>query len=312
MRDSYLLFVRKYVGLPFKIAIFLMELSDARRCICAGGRLIDLSVPVVMGILNYTPDSFYDGGLYNDPSALTKRVAAMISDGAGIIDVGGVSTRPGAPGVTAEEEIRRLSEAIGAIRKEFPEILVSVDTWRSETAEIMVRDFGADMINDVSAGIMDRKMPETAGKLKVPYVAMHMQGTPQTMQKNPVYDDVVNDLIKFFAERIRILRQEGVGDIIIDPGFGFGKTLDHNYEIAARLSDFLILDLPVMVGFSRKSMVSRVVGGGPGEALAGTVALNTFAVMNGASILRVHDVKEAKNAIAVAMCLKNSYNRSDL
>lgn len=284
--------------------LLIMELSEGKRSICIKGRLMDLSVPVVMGILNYTPDSFYDGGRYMDEAAVVERTAAMISEGAAIIDVGAVSSRPGAREVAAREEISRLSLAIGAIRKEFPYIPVSVDTWRAEIAEIMVRDFGADMINDVSSGLMDPKMPETAGKLNVPYIAMHMPGTPATMQDNPVYDDVVNDIILFFADRIKLMRSAGIGDIIIDPGIGFGKTIEHNYEIAARLGEFLMLDLPVMVGFSRKSMIYKSLGCGPEDALAGTVALNTVAVMKGASILRVHDVKEARDAIEVAIRLK--------
>ncbi len=281
-----------------------MELYEGKRSICVKGRLMDLSVPVVMGILNYTPDSFFDGGRYIDEAAVVARTKDMISEGAAIIDVGAVSTRPGAPEVAVREEIRRLSLALGAIRKEFPDIALSVDTWRAEVAEIMVRDYGADMINDVSAGMLDKKMAEIAGKLNVPYIAMHMSGTPGTMQDNPVYDDVVNDIILFFTRRVKFLRSAGVGDIIIDPGIGFGKTIEHNYEIAARLGEFLMLDLPVMVGFSRKSMIYKSLGCGPEDALAGTVALNTVAVMKGASILRVHDVKEARDAIEVAIRLK--------
>ncbi len=281
-----------------------MEPKNTIRSICVRGRLLDFSVPAVMGIINYTPDSFYDGGKYSDPNAVAGHAVRLAEEGADIIDVGAVSTRPGSSGISEKEETGRLSEAIGAIRKVLPEVILSVDTWRSGTAASMIRDYGADIINDISAGRMDDRMLETAGKLKVPYIAMHMQGTPVTMQDNPVYDDVINDIILFFSERIRIMRDAGIDDIIIDPGFGFGKTVDHNYEIAARLRELHMLELPVLAGFSRKSMIYKVLGSGPGQALGGTIALNTVAVMNGAHILRVHDVSEARDTIEVAMRLK--------
>ncbi|TVR74778.1 MAG: dihydropteroate synthase [Marinilabiliales bacterium] len=281
-----------------------MEAINRVRSICVMGRVVDFSVPAVMGIINYTPDSFYDGGKYRNPDAVAGHAVRLAEDGADIIDVGAVSTRPGAPGISEKEETGRLAEALEAIRKELPEVILSVDTWRSGVAEIMIRDYGAGIINDISAGRLDDRMLDTAGKLKVPYIAMHMQGTPATMQENPVYRDVVNDIILYFSERVRIMRDAGIDDIIIDPGFGFGKSVDHNYEIAARLKEFHVLELPVLAGFSRKSMIYKVLGRGPGDALGGTIALNTVAVMNGAHILRVHDVREARDTIEVAMRLK--------
>ncbi len=270
-----------------------------KRTLCIRGSLYDLAEPLVMGILNYTPDSFYDGGRHPDPSAAVQHVGQMIEDGAGIIDFGAVSTRPGAGGVSEDEEIRRLSAVLGIVRDKFPDLIISVDTYRAGVAKKMVSEFGADMINDVSSGDMDERMHETIAELQVPYVAMHMQGTPQTMQSAPRYKDVVNDIIGYFAEKVHEMRGLGIRDIIIDPGFGFGKTLEHNYTLAGRLDEFSILELPLLVGFSRKSMICKTLKVNPDKALPGTIALNAAALLKGADIFRVHDVREARDTIKV-------------
>ncbi len=281
-----------------------MEVFTKKKSLCINGVLYDLSKPLVMGILNATPDSFYDGGRYPDAGSVIERVGQMVEEGACIIDVGGVSTRPGAVPVSEEEETRRLSWVMELVREKFPELIVSIDTFRSAVARKMVRDYGAGIINDVSSGSMDRKMAETIAGLNVPYIAMHMQGTPQNMQTAPQYDDPVNDILRYFAARTRELRNMGVADIIIDPGFGFGKTLDHNYILASRLEEFGMLGMPVMAGFSRKSMVCRLLRVNPAKALTGTIALNAIALLKGADILRVHDVREAVETITVVEQLK--------
>lgn len=268
------------------------------------GRLVDLSIPKVMGILNITPDSFYKGSRYSDESEIIKVSERMIREGADILDVGGYSSRPGAADVPLEEERRRVIAAIRLITSEFPDVPVSVDTFRSEIALEAVLEYGAAMINDISGGVADDKMFETVARLGVPYVLMHMQGTPATMQVNPVYTDVVADVIKWLGERIYFLQSLGVKDIIVDPGFGFGKTIDHNFEILRRLRDFTVLQLPLLAGFSRKSMIWRTLGTTPDEALNGTTALNTIALLNGADILRVHDVAEAVETVKLVSRLK--------
>ncbi len=283
----------------------IMDVFNKKITISLRGDLYDLSEPKVMGILNYTPDSFYDGGKYHDPGAVTDRIAKMTSDGADFIDIGAVSSRPGAVMVSEEDEIKRLSRVLNVARKRFPDLLISVDTCRSKVANMVVKEFGADMINDISSGNLDEKMLETIAELQVPYIAMHMQGTPPTMQKDPCYDDVVDDIIRYFAQRTRLMRYLGIKDIIIDPGFGFGKTLEHNYTLAARLEELEMLDFPLLVGFSRKSMICKALRVGPDKALAGTVALNTVALMKGANILRVHDVKEASDTIKVVKHVKD-------
>lgn len=276
-----------------------MRVSLKKKSLRIRGKIFDLSEPRVMGIVNYTPDSFFDGGRHKSPGDVISTVAGMVKDGADIVDIGAVSTRPGAKPVNSDEEKRRLSEVLPLLRETFPELIISVDTFRTDVAELAVREFGADIINDISSGDMDRKMPETVAKLQVPCIAMHMQGTPLTMQNDPQYTDVVNDIINYFAAKIRIMRKLGVCDIIVDPGFGFGKTPEHNYEIIRRLEDFGILELPLLVGFSRKSMIWKTIGSSPEDALAGTVALNAVALMKGADILRVHDVREAGDTIKI-------------
>lgn len=261
------------------------------------GKLLDLEKPIVMGILNLTPDSFYDGGKHSDLDKIKSHIAKMLDEGATIIDVGAYSSRPGAKHISQKDELMRLVPVLELISKYFPETIVSIDTFRSEIAEIMIRDYNAAIINDISSGDMDSKMFETIAKYNVPYIIMHMQGKPQTMQENPVYNDLVNDIIDYFAMKINTLTNCGVHDIIIDPGFGFGKTIEHNYQILNKLEDFRVLQLPLLAGMSRKSMIYKYLDCSPEEALNGTTVLNTLAISQGASILRVHDVKEAVETI---------------
>lgn len=261
------------------------------------GKSLDLSSPVVMGILNITPDSFYDGGKYPTTTNALVQAERMIIEGAAIIDVGAVSTRPDAIEIDEKEEWSRLKTVLPALRKKFPETIISVDTWRSSVAREAVA-CGADMINDISGGQFDQEMFTTIACLNVAYVMMHTQGTPAAMQKKPQYADVVEDIFDFFTENLGKLNNMGASkNIIIDPGFGFGKTVKHNYELLSKLSKFKSFGFPVLAGLSRKSMIYKILGTQPSEALAGTTVLNTFALLNGADILRVHDVREAVEAI---------------
>ncbi|NQU82250.1 MAG: dihydropteroate synthase [Bacteroidetes bacterium] len=268
------------------------------------GQLIDFSVPKVMGVLNVTPDSFYDGSRYTEKEKIVSKVKKMIMEGVDFIDVGAYSSRPGASIISYEEELRRLSETMELLRSGFPESIISIDTFRSGIARKMVEEYGANMINDISAGDMDREMFVTIADLQIPYIMMHMQGTPKTMQKNPKYDNVVKDILAVFSGKIEELKLIGVDNVILDPGFGFGKTLDHNYELMNGLGQFSVLNKPIMVGVSRKSMICKLLGCTPDEALNGTVVLNTVALMKGVDILRVHDVKEAVEAIRIVTKLE--------
>lgn len=272
------------------------------------GELLDLSTPKVMGILNITPDSFYDGGKYTSDKDLLLQVEKMIIEGCDIFDIGAYSSRPGADKVSESEEINRLSIALKILRKAFPNIIISVDTFRSKIAKNVVNDFDVDIINDISAGELDPEMFNTIAEINVPYVIMHMQGTPYNMQDNPQYKNVVEDILFYFSKKLKDLRRAGVNDVIIDPGFGFGKTLNHNYQLLKYLDDFKILELPILVGVSRKSMINKVLNTNPSEALNGTSVLNTFALLGGANILRVHDIKEAKETIK----LTNEYSKAKL
>jgi dihydropteroate synthase len=258
-----------------------------------------------MGIINVTPDSFYGGSRFNSDSEIVAAAEQMIKDGADIIDIGGSSSRPGAPETPACEEEKRVLSAVRLIRKEFPDAIISVDTYRANIAEKAVVEYGAHIVNDISGGNADAKMFEVISKIKVPYILMHTQGCPKTMQNNPSYDDVVADILKYFSERIFKLRNAGVNDIIIDPGFGFGKTMEHNFEILRKLEDFAIAGLPLLVGLSRKSVIWKSLNITPEEALAGTVALNTAALIKGADIIRVHDVKEAAQTVKLVCKIKN-------
>ena len=261
------------------------------------GKLMDLSVPKVMGILNVTPDSFYSSSRYMSEEGILTRAGQLVDEGVDILDVGACSTRPGIELVCEEEELLRLRLALHLIRRRWPNLPVSVDTFRSKIAESVVSEFGVDLINDISGGTMDANMFQTIAKLKVPYILMHMQGEPTTMQESPVYDDLISDICRFFSEKVGQLRRLGVNDVVLDPGFGFGKTLDHNYELLRRLDDFKLFNLPVLVGLSRKSMIYKKLGVGPEQALNGTSILHALALMGGASILRVHDVKEARECV---------------
>jgi dihydropteroate synthase len=262
------------------------------------GKLVDLSTPRVMGILNITPDSFYDGGKYNSDAAILNQVEKMLNDGATFIDIGAYSTRPNAEHISEDEELNRLLPILETLIKKFPEILISVDTFRSKVAKKGV-EAGACMINDISGGTLDKNMFRTIGELKVPYVLMHIQGTPQNMQKSPSYTNVTQDVLKYFSEKVLALRLEKVNDIILDVGFGFGKTLDHNYELLKNLSHFKTFDSPILTGVSRKSMLYKLLDTSAKEALNATSIANTIALQNGSNILRVHDVKEAMESIKI-------------
>jgi len=264
-----------------------------------GKKNLDVSHPVVMGILNVTPDSFYDGGHYETETAIIGRIHQIVEEGAGIIDIGAYSTRPGAAMVDKKEELARLAPAVELVRKYYPSVPVSIDTFRSEVAREIYHCLGEVIVNDISGGTMDTEMFGFIAETRLPYVMMHIQGTPQTMQKNPVYRDVTKEVYRFFEERTDLLRAAGMENIILDPGFGFGKTLDHNYELMNHLALFQELGYPLLVGISRKSMISRLLETTPAEALNGTTVLNTIALMKGAAILRVHDVKEAVETVKI-------------
>ncbi len=267
------------------------------------GNLIDLSVPKVMGILNCTPDSFFDGGKYKSESDILHQVEKMLDEGATFIDIGAYSSKPGADFVSEDEELQRLLPIIDLVLKHFPETLLSVDTFRSNVAQNAIKN-GAAIVNDISAGMLDENMLETVAKLQVPYVMMHMKGNPQTMQSLANYEDVVKEIMFYFSERINKARSFGLNDIIIDPGFGFAKTVEQNYEILQKLDYFNIMELPLLVGVSRKSMIYKTLDNSPQEALNGTTVLNTIALQKGANILRVHDVKEAIECVALVEKLK--------
>lgn len=267
--------------------------------------VLPVNNPIVMGILNITPDSFYDGGSLKTDTDILFRVEKMLSEGAAIIDIGAISTRPGANEVSESEELNRLTPVIDLISKKIPGTILSIDTYRSNIAKRAI-ETGAHIINDISGGNLDPKMFETIATLKVPYIMMHMQGTPATMQQNPQYTDVVADILDFFKVQINKLKSLGVTDnIVLDPGFGFGKTVEHNFQILKSLQRFSETGFPVLAGLSRKSMVNKIIGTMPENALNGTTALNVLALLNGASILRVHDVKEAVQAIKLVNFYKS-------
>lgn len=267
--------------------------------------LLELSVPQVMGILNVTPDSFYAGSRMQTEKDIAMRAEEIIAEGGTIIDIGAYSSRPNAEHVTTKEEIDRLSFGLDVIRKIYPDVLISVDTFRADVAEHCVSNYNVGIINDISAGEMDERMFATVARLGVPYIMMHMKGTPQNMQLSPSYNDLIKEVFLYFAEKIQKLRDLGAKDIILDPGFGFGKSVDHNYELMAHLEDFRVFDLPLLIGISRKSMIYRYLGGTPETALNGTAVLDTFALMKGANILRVHDVKEAVEAVKLVSKLRS-------
>lgn len=268
------------------------------------GRLFDLTTPQVMGILNVTPDSFYSGSRMQTQEDIAARVRQIIDEGASIIDIGAYSSRPNAEHITAKEEMNRLRTGLEIINRNHPDAVISVDTFRADVAEECVKKYGVAIVNDIAAGEMDGRMFETVARLGVPYIMMHMQGTPQNMQKEPHYDNLIKDVFLYFARKVQLLRDLGMKDIILDPGFGFGKTLEHNYELMAHLEEFRIFKLPLLVGISRKSMIYNLLGGTPQDALNGTTVLNTVSLMKGANILRVHDVREAVEAVRMVDKLK--------
>lgn len=268
------------------------------------GKLYSLCEPKIMGILNVTPDSFYAESRTSDEEHIAARVQQLMDDGADMIDIGGYSSRSGADDVSPEEEMNRLRRGLRVVRRLYPEVPISVDTFRADVARMCVEEEDADIINDISGGMMDRQMFRTVARLGVPYILMHMQGTPDTMQQAPHYDNLRREVMLYFAERIDRLCQMGAKDIIVDPGFGFGKTLEHNYELFHHLDDFNLFNLPLLVGISRKSMIHKLLGGTPQTSLNGTTVLNTIALMKGAHILRVHDVKEAVEAKRIVMKMK--------
>ena len=264
-----------------------------------GGKLMDLSEPQVMGILNVTPDSFYSESRKNTEEEIAGRVNAILAEGGSMIDVGAYSSRPGADNISEEEEMKRLRGALQILRRIAPDAVVSVDTFRSDVARMCVGEYGVQMINDISGGELDPRMFETVAALGVPYILMHMKGNPQTMQQEPRYDDLLTEILQYFGSKVQQLHELGVKDIILDPGFGFAKTLNHNYELMSRLQDFCVLDLPMLVGVSRKSMIYNMLGSNPEGALNGTSVLNTIALLKGANILRVHDVKAAAEVVQI-------------
>jgi dihydropteroate synthase len=269
-----------------------------KKSLSCRGKIINLSHPVVMGIVNVSPDSFYEGSRAFDIDTVLKRTGRMLEEGATFIDLGAASSRPGSPLISSKEEQDRLIPILRAVVKAFPDALFSTDTYRADTAMAALNE-GAAMINDISGGQIDPNMFATIASYQVPYVLMHMQGTPGNMQTNPVYTDLIREVSGFFAEHTSKLKEMGVHDIIIDPGFGFGKTLEHNYQLLSQLDYFQFIGYPILAGVSRKSMINRVLHTSPEQALNGTTVLNTIALLKGATILRVHDVKEAMEAIKI-------------
>ena len=267
------------------------------------GILIDVSSPKVMGILNVTPDSFYDGGIHKDDASVLNHVELMLKQGATFIDMGAYSSRPNADFVPEDQELKRILPLLETVLKNFPEALISIDTFRSEVAKQCI-DTGAALINDISAGKLDENMMQTVANLQVPYIMMHMKGTPQTMQQHTDYSNLTKDILFYFSERIAAARTLGIVDIIIDPGFGFAKTLEQNFELLSQLELFKMIKKPLLIGVSRKSMIYKTLETSAKEALNGTTVLNTIALQKGASILRVHDVKEAMETIKLVESLK--------
>ncbi len=263
------------------------------------GRLMELFPPKVMGIINATPDSFYPASRLPGPEEAIGRAGSMVEEGAHILDVGAASSRPGAQEISEQEEMDRLLPVLEAIRSHFPETPVSVDTWRSNIVREADRRVGIQMVNDISAGNLDPDMFRTVADLKLPYIMMHMQGTPETMQKSPVYEDVVDELLQFFADRVHTLRKLGLNDLVVDPGFGFGKTREQNFTLLDELEAFRMLELPLMVGVSRKAMIYRTLEVGPDQALNGTTAAHMAALLKGAHLLRVHDVRAAVETVRI-------------
>lgn len=264
-----------------------------------GGHIMELSTPRIMGIINTTPDSFYPGSRVSNPEAALEKAREMMDQGADILDLGALSSRPGAEEISEQEELDRLTPVLEILRKHFPDFPLSVDTWRSGVARSLRENFGIHMVNDITAGSLDPEMFTTMAQLNIPYIIMHMQGTPATMQQEPVYENMVDELLQFFAEKVYKLRKLGLNDIIIDPGFGFGKTLEQNYQLLREFDLFQMLELPLMAGISRKSMIYKLLESSPEFALNGTTAAHMVALMKGARLLRVHDVAAAKETVKI-------------
>lgn len=282
-----------------------MEITTARY-INVNGSLLDLSQPRVMGILNVTPDSFYASSRTQTEVEIARRVKQIVSEGAAIIDIGAYSSRANADNVSAREEMERLRMGLKILFEIQPDAVVSVDTFRADVARMCVEEYGVAIINDIAAGEMDANMFHTVAALNVPYIMMHMQGTPQSMQQHPHYDNLLKEVFLYFARKVQQLRDLGVKDIILDPGFGFGKTMEHNYELLSHLEEFRIFELPLLVGVSRKSMIYRLLDITPQEALNGTTVLDTICLLKGADILRVHDVKEAVETVRIVQAMRNN------
>lgn len=278
-------------------------MQDVPYSLNIGGRLIELAHPIVMGILNATPDSFYSASRVESERDIAERALQIVAEGGKIIDVGAYSTRPGADEVSQEAEMERLRFALEVIAKVAPDAFISIDTFRADVARMCVEEYGAHIINDISGGTMDRRMFRTVAHLGVPYILTHIQGTPQTMQQHCQYEDLIADVMLYFSQRINDLRALGVKDIILDPGFGFGKNLEQNYALMHHLDDFSEFGLPLLVGVSRKSMIHQLLGVTPAESLPGTIALQTVALTRGANIIRAHDVREAVESIRIVQAV---------
>ena len=273
------------------------------------GSLLDLSGPCVMGILNITPDSFYAGSRMQTEAAIAARAQQILDEGAGIIDIGAYSSRSNAENVSPREEMERLRMGLEILRKTHPGAVISVDTFRADVARMCVEEYGVAIINDIAAGEMDGDMFRTVVELNVPYIMMHMQGTPQNMQQHPHYDNLLKEVFLYFAQKVQQLRDLGMKDIILDPGFGFGKTVEHNYELLAHLEEFRVFELPLLVGISRKSMIYRLLGNTPQDALNGTTVLDTICLLKGADILRVHDVREAVETVKIVEAMRKNSDK---
>jgi dihydropteroate synthase len=271
------------------------------------GTLVSIEPPLVMGILNVTPDSFYAGSRQQTEADINKRIETILQEGGQIIDVGGYSSRPDAADVSPEEEMTRLAFALGVLNRHYPEAIVSVDTFRADVARRCVEEYGVAIINDIAGGELDPGMFQTVADLQVPYIMMHMRGAPQTMQQLTTYTDLITDIRQYFSDKVYRLEQMGVNDIILDPGFGFSKTIEQNYQLMRHLGDFRIFGLPLLVGISRKAMIYKYLGTSPSESLNGTSILNTLALLNGADILRVHDVKEAVEVVKIVSNYTNTF-----
>lgn len=283
-----------------------MTSASASLSLQMNGRLLHLNTPQVMGILNVTPDSFYAGSRTQTLEEIAARTRQIVAEGASIIDIGAYSSRSNAVHIAAEEEMNRLRTGLEIVRREHPEVPVSVDTFRADVAEWCVKEYRVDIINDISGGELDERMFDTVARLGVPYIMMHMKGTPQDMQQQPHYDNLLREIFLYFSRKVQQLRDLGAKDIILDPGFGFGKTLEHNYELMNALQEFHLFELPLLVGVSRKSMIYRLLGGTPQTSLNGTTALHTVALLKGAHILRVHDVREAVETIRIVDKLRTT------